>query len=337
MYSNLLYKNNSIEIINLNNYYSIKSINSIPSNTLLLLEHSLSSLTSINNIINIVNQNKDLYSFLCPREINYNNKNNNISINKVTSNIFQYNQLYILNKYISCLNHSCLCNCLILYTIINNNLNIPIVFMSVYSIRDINKDEELTIMYGVNIGHDENNKYHHFSCNCGLTKEERVEMSLKLKAMASSSSNKKYSAHRDIISLYCKNQLPSTSLPIPPPINSPSLPLPYEIIPVDPPESMKTIVITQLLALEAGVYKVSETEILPLERFHEYIAEHYQITSSSTDNERMNALYDILQKFDDKFEEFISNLTLDFTSSSEFELSHTSTSSESSEITTTTI
>lgn len=229
----------------------------------------------------------------------------------MTSNVFQYNNLSILNKYISCINHCCNYNSIGLF-IQFNNFNIPIIFMAIYAIRDIEENEEIFIMYGSNVGHDDNNKYHNFHCNCGLTDEERNEKYLEMKSILSNNETEgRYTEHRDIIRAYCRNQLipqSVTSLP------SLLLPLPpfCEMIEIEQPETMKNVIITQLLAIESGVYKASDTQLLPLERFHEYIKQHYQITENSTDNDRMNALYDILQRFDLMFEEYIQNLSLDF-------------------------
>ena len=333
MYTNLLYKNPSIEIINQNNYLSVICTSLIPleEGSLLLLEHSLSSSNSA-EIVNIINQNRDLYSFLCPRETSFSCRSIDISLNKVRSNLFQFNSLYLIGRYLSCVNHSCLVNSIVIYITIKSSFSIPIVIMAVYAIKTIDFNEEIVIMYGPNIGHSHNSEleekkeetkeeknennnitYHSFICNCQLNKEEREEISLRLKSLVRSNDfHEKYFTHRNIIIAYLRNELQSSIIPSSSPLSSSSSSSPDEILEITPIIPMKNILIAQLLAIECGVYYTSETELLPLQRFHEYIAEHYQITSNSTDNDRMNALYAIIQKYEQQFDEFIQNISLEF-------------------------
>jgi hypothetical protein len=308
VYTNLCYKNPSVDIIvsKGNNYHSLRSNSTkINRGELLLLEHSISTDQPV-NLVNVIHQNIELWEWLCPRESQFNQRTVEISTAKVSSNAFSKNSLYILGKYSSCMNHSCQPNACVIHTHLYGFL-IPITFMATYALETIEPDQEIQIMYSSSVGHTPN-EYHHFTCNCSLTDEERATTFQRIKEISTNSTENDslFSAHRRRITEYVFNQTQTVdSLS-----NSP------DVIQPTPSDTMKNTIVTQALALLGGVYKVSDQQLLPLERFHEYIANQYHVDPShATDTEKMNCLIQMISDFEEKYDEFVRHLEFDWATS----------------------
>jgi hypothetical protein len=305
VYCNLCYQNPSVEIISEENNHSIKSRARIEQGELLLLEHAISSETPA-HLVNIVSQNKELWQWLCPRGlVDYGDRNHAIGTTKVSSNAFRANGLYVLGKYTSCMNHRCQPNACVVHTQFHGFL-IPITFMAIYALETIMADEEIMIMYSPSVGHSPN-EYHDFTCDCSLTEEDRVTISQRIKTITSTPSSlemsTQFSAHRQLIEAYFTDQpliLPHTHTLSEGGISS---------VPFVPSDTMKNTVITQTLAMVGGVYKVSEEHLLPLERFLEFIAEHYHVDPSrASDTEKMNCLFRMVAEFEGRYDEWRESL-----------------------------
>jgi hypothetical protein len=258
------------------------------------------------NLVNVINQNFELWEWLCPREVNFDQRTVEISTTKVSSNAFSKNGLYILGKYSSCMNHSCKPNACVIHTHLYGCL-VPITFMATYALETIEPFHEVEIMYSPSVGHTPN-EYHHFTCNCSLTDEERVSNFQRIKEISTTSTGNDslFSTHRRLIAEYASN-LNQCSLPTDCPFNS------SEVIVPSPSDTMKNTIVTQALALIGGVYKVSDQQLLPLERFHEYISNQYQVNPShATDTEKMNCLVRMISDFEEKYDEFLRHLEFDW-------------------------
>jgi hypothetical protein len=168
VYCNLCYENPSLEILSADSNHSIRSRSRIEQGELLLLEHALSS-DSPADLVNIVCQNKELWQWLCPRQVQYEQRDHAVGTTKVSSNAFHVNSLYVLGKYTSCMNHRCNPNACVVHTQIHGSL-VPITFMAVYALEPIEADQEIVIMYSASVGHTPNG-YHDFTCDCSLTEE----------------------------------------------------------------------------------------------------------------------------------------------------------------------
>jgi hypothetical protein len=299
MYTNVIhFHTNAIVDFN-ENYTSMRAQNNIDEGDLILIEHTISSADAA-VLVNVVQQNKDLYNWLCPREISFDTRNPEICTTKVRSNSFRTNEMFVLGKYLSTINHSCDPNAFVTSTNISQ-FTIPITFMIVYALRDIPAGEEIQFMYGATVGHGEN-EYHDFHCVCTKTDIERLTLSSSIKERVAISQLKSESSpcaasftqHREIISSYISSTL-DTDLPTC----------------TTSPEIINNILITQLLAVETGMYKLTETELCPSTRFQEYLSTVYGISEGASDTDKMSALMHIMRRIEQDVEDFIEDFDRD--------------------------
>ena len=179
------YKNDVFMVVDNNNYRSIIAKKSIPKDTLLILEEGmefiLPRISNLNNMspskysnfetqIEVIIGSPKLLFELYPRD---NENDILLSVkNKLDDNcFFVHKEGGVSSSFISSVcssfNHNCNCNCGYRIT-----CKKEFSFISIYTIKDINKGEELLIDYGENI-HSPNSK---FKCNCGLDETQRREL-----------------------------------------------------------------------------------------------------------------------------------------------------------------
>lgn len=176
-YTKTIYFSDSLQKVKKNNYCSIIANNPIPESTLVLLENSLTG--SINYCIDVVQHNSYLFNELHPRildwkrlrEVSTKEEMRNFAMQKVKVNSFKFSEENItLGTTISSINHSCTPNSVCVLVKSFDLQNIVVNFLAIISLRNISAGEEITICYGNNRGH---NNEDDFACGCDKTTAER--------------------------------------------------------------------------------------------------------------------------------------------------------------------
>lgn len=297
-YTNVIYQHPEFEVVKNGDFASCVARESISEGDILLIEHSLVS-DDIAKIVNIVYQNVEMYLTLCPHESDSEPRNPDVATKKVASNMFRTDDLFALGRTVSMINHSCSPNALVTYTHIHE-YSIPVSFIVVYAVRDIQPHEEICIMYGATVGHDDN-EYHSWVCTCGQSDDERAHMFESIKqtrVTASSSSKRTYHKHMPIIQSYVCN---GSSEEDPASAGATAA--------LTTTTAVEDVIALQQLAMEAGVYKMTPDQLAPTARFEEYIKEHWGLERGASDAEKYQALMTTLSNINSECMAFLSNLT----------------------------
>jgi hypothetical protein len=170
-YTGIVYLNECIAIKEENGYQKVVANCDILSGTLLLVEHVYSGTS--NDCYLLVRDNEYFYNILYPRTDTWEkNKNNNeASLIKVVSNCIGKNlDSIFIGEFMSKFNHSCLPNSIFFSALCKKYDDLVANYVAVVSTSNIKKDEEITIHYGFERGHDVSDD---FRCLCGKPKEER--------------------------------------------------------------------------------------------------------------------------------------------------------------------
>lgn len=296
-YTNIVFQHPGFQVTKTDGYASCIAASKISQGDVLLVEHALVS-TDIVKIVNIVTQNSDIYLTLCPHERDGESRNPDVATKKVASNMFRADDLFALGARVSMMNHSCSPNAMVTYTHVRG-YSIPISLIVVYAVRDIEENEEICIMYGPKVGHEQNS-YHDFECHCAKSDEERIEVfeSFKtIRADAASSPDNIYGVHlsfvRDYLSRFADSPAESDGA----------------VIPADS-SHVEEIVTLHHLAMDAGIYKATPTQLVPTARFEEYIKEHFGVERTAPDSEKFEALTATMAKMEDKCKEFLKGVTV---------------------------
>ena len=182
MYSYLCYKHPNLLFDFSNPAYHKAIINThIPTGTVLCIEHTISS-DFPEKLQFLVSNNELLFDRLYPRHsswkslLNKQNERYNHAFDKIHSNVFtnQNNTLTELGYYITIFNHSCNPNSIKWIRYFENESGKIVSFSFIVSIKNIYKDDEITISYKNNIGHTTITHFN-FICNCGKSDSERLK------------------------------------------------------------------------------------------------------------------------------------------------------------------
>lgn len=153
-------------------YYSLKATNDIKSPDLLLIEHVFTDTISV--CATAIKENEYLYNILHPRIRTWKESlDRDDAKQKLRSNCFvskNDTERVSFGNMLSKINHSCQPNCVAFLcgnTVINE---FTVKYFAVYSIRNIAKDEEITVSYGNQRGHHNKDD---FQCQCNKTASER--------------------------------------------------------------------------------------------------------------------------------------------------------------------
>lgn len=287
----MIFQSPHFKVIKDGNYASVLVSENICRGDILLIEHAIVS-DDIAKVVNIVNQNSSMYDKLCPRDLDL-VKCVDIATKKVASNMFRTDDLYALGKQVSMINHGCSPNAMVTYTHIRG-FKIPISFMIVYAIEDICADEEVTIMYGSNVGHD-SNEYHNFQCDCGKSLDERSAKFNSIKCLRVDreldNEDSWYRSHLPMLQAYIDDE---------PSIGDQCF----------SHCSAVEVVSLHLLAMEAGVYKANEQQLVPTARFGDYIKDRYGVDNSAPDSVKYQALMTTISNFESEAKSFLSTVNL---------------------------
>lgn len=168
-YMSVIYQHPFVKICDENNYKSIKATEDIPFGQLLLIEHVYAS--NHFNCHSIVEHNQILFDTYYPRRVSFDQSTDHFeqAKQKIINNCFgMSNGDKLLTYTITKINHSCTASCGVYIQEKYSMENTNIIFMELYSVKKILKNEELTINYGVASGHKRD-----FVCECGLDDEKR--------------------------------------------------------------------------------------------------------------------------------------------------------------------
>jgi hypothetical protein len=196
--THVVYKNDKISISydTKKDYYSITANENLKKGTFILLEHVLTSKNS-EDLMFEISQDQNLMKTLYPRGMpdassmeeallrekayreNKSNEKNPVDMfsflashffeSKLHYNFFKFNDgrstTAVLGNAISKFNHNCKPNCFILPF----DMFIDTEYYGIWSLKDIDKGDELTINYSNSNSvsdHNESKKLHNFSCSC---------------------------------------------------------------------------------------------------------------------------------------------------------------------------
>lgn len=162
-YMGLVYQYPGITLCSDEEYKSVVANEDIEIGELLMVEHVYVNTIEHSHIT--VEFNKLLFDSYYPRDLDENKSE--LVKKKINANSFLFpteDNYIILTHWITMINHSCSPSCCVR---INKNYkkeNTYIIFMELYSIKNIKKGEEITFMYNTKMGHDGVGS---FVCNCG--------------------------------------------------------------------------------------------------------------------------------------------------------------------------
>jgi hypothetical protein len=183
-YTNIVYLNDGIDIIDKDNYKSVVSTKTINTHTLLLVEHVFTGTNEECHLI--VRDNEYLFNTLHPRSLEWENESNEdkdqISLTKLIRNCYGKNldNLFICD-FMSKINHSCIPNTVFFRAIGKNIHGLQVNYIALVTIKEIAQGEEITINYGIDRGHDPSED---FCCMCEKTETERTKICSVIYGMA---------------------------------------------------------------------------------------------------------------------------------------------------------
>lgn len=172
-YTNLIYLNQDIEIIEKNGQKSIFSKNNLKKFDLLLVEHVITATPEI--AFDIVKNNTFLFNQLHPRNLSWKNDKEleELVWKKIKKNSFKSTETCLtFGCTVSNFNHHCICNTKVIKLKSYLLEGLYIDYIGVYTITDIFKGQELKINYGNGRGHVDDD----FQCDCGKTLPERIQI-----------------------------------------------------------------------------------------------------------------------------------------------------------------
>lgn len=168
-YSVLVYKHNDLELVYENNFKRIVTTNDIKSGQLLALEHVYAAKPEI--CCRIIENNEKLFDTYHPRALSHAESKERFmqAREKLSHNCFGLmDGNNIINIFIHQINHSCDASCAV-YIQENHTFDeTKVIFMELYSVRNITKGNEITINYGPDTAHKRD-----FECKCGKDDAER--------------------------------------------------------------------------------------------------------------------------------------------------------------------
>jgi hypothetical protein len=173
-YTGIVYLNELIAIKEEDGYKKVIANHDIVSGTLLLIEHVYSG--SLNDCYLLIRDNEYFYNVLHPRTNSWekeknNNDNSEVSLEKTVYNCIGKNlDNVFIGDYMSKFNHACVPNSIFFSAISKKYNDLIVHYIAVCSTSNIKKDEEITIHYGFDRGHNSSDD---FTCLCGKIKEER--------------------------------------------------------------------------------------------------------------------------------------------------------------------
>jgi hypothetical protein len=168
-YTRTVYQNESIHIDTNNDYISVKAKNDIKYGELLLIEHIFRGTDNICTLV--IRENEYLYNELYPRISKWSkNERDDANTKSIKNRFSEDGGIYYLGNMMSKINHSCDSNCIILCVKKKIFDDLIINYLILYSIKNITKEDEITIMYGHIRGH---NNEDDFECGCRQSAEDR--------------------------------------------------------------------------------------------------------------------------------------------------------------------
>lgn len=175
MTTQVLYQSDKVKINFENDCYSIIATDDLKVGELILLEIVIWS-PKLKHIIASVMYDRELSKELYPRDTDDPGK-------KVNTNVFRFDENYVLGKVFSKFNHSCIPNCHMDAADFVNNERV----YGMWTHRTVKKGEELTIDYVQTHDvsyHDEMKAQHGFTCSCTddfiLQNKKRVQVHVNL-------------------------------------------------------------------------------------------------------------------------------------------------------------
>lgn len=206
MYTNIVYENKKIIIANELDYRSMKTSKDIGSQELLLIEHVLSGTGKM--CLSVIRDNKYLFNELHPRTSQWDETNLNkqeiihLVNEKLQKNAFgDAKDTFAIGDHISKINHSCIPNAMIV-SFMRTYDNLPVIYLCLYSVKNIKSNEEVHISYGNKRGHFESDD---FICYCNKTYNDRIKINHTIKNMGSYILDKNLDHIKDIIEVYEKS------------------------------------------------------------------------------------------------------------------------------------
>lgn len=331
-YTNTVYQNPGVDIRFIVDYGCIKANRKIFRGDLILVEQVLAA-RDATSIVNIVSQNDSLFIDLCPRKTDE-LKNVGNAANKVASNMFRTNDVYALGRTISMINHSCTPNSLCTFTHFKG-FDIPITFIIIYAINDINAEDEVSIMYSPSVGHVEND-YHNFTCNCTKTTTQRETTIRVLSNLANNEKSNMFKIHREIIKQYWQqrhqpvyfriaddsvlsdnlkekkqlvdcisvNELKSDE-------SNNDLDLAAISSIIADRSCFKDVLLTQYLSHRFGLYVNSNNYIFSV-RYNDILEQEHGVKRDDSDQVKMDGMMRVMQESQLAVDTYLNELTLEF-------------------------
>jgi hypothetical protein len=164
-----IYVHSSIEILNENNFRSMKASENIKTGELLIIEHVYGGSTG--NCHLILEQNKYLFNGYHPRISSHSKTTDRAkhAVKKLFLNCYGYDDNNkIITDNLRLMNHSCDPNCTVYIQEKYKTNDTHTLFMELYAVRPIKKGEEITSSYGPETSHNRD-----FECKCGKELPER--------------------------------------------------------------------------------------------------------------------------------------------------------------------
>lgn len=199
-YTHIIYQHPSIALRNQDNYMSINATTDIQLGELLLVEHVYIAPTD--HCISVISNNEKMFNMYFPRDKTFVEvpdyaERRTIAFEKLKHNFFSRKENNIITNMITKINHTCNPNCAVYVLEEFSMENTNIMFMELYSIKNITSGSELKINYGPDTGHARD-----FICDCGMELDQRTKLYNTISSLAFNLSRRYNKNNRKLICEY---------------------------------------------------------------------------------------------------------------------------------------